>query len=316
MSDNKKIKIIAVVGPTASGKTALGVNICKRFGGEVVSADSMQIYKGMDIATAKPTEKEQEGIIHHLIDFVSPSSEYSVASFCKDAKNAVSKIVSENKLPVVVGGTGLYIDSFLNNISFLENSDSTEIRKKLYEKEKVFGLQALYDELKEIDPLAAEKIHINNKVKIIRALEVYYSTGKTLTQQNGLSKQNLTPYEPLYIGVKYKNREILYEKINKRVDIMMENGLLEEAKSFYSSPVSNTSVNAIGYKELKPFLENKEDLSVCIDNLKKSTRHYAKRQLTWFNRNPDIHWVYKDTFKTENDINNYVFNLIESFLRK
>ncbi len=316
MSSFEKIKVIAVVGPTASGKTALGVNICKRFGGEVVSADSMQIYKGMDIATAKPAKEETNGVKHHLIDFVLPSENYSVASFCDDAKKAVSEIVDDKKLPVIVGGTGLYTDSFLYNISFLDVPSVGNIREELYKKEKEHGIEPLYNELKKIDPVAAEKIHINNKVKVIRALEVYYSTGKTITQQEELSKQEPSPYEPLYIGINYKNRDILYDRINKRVDIMMQNGLLDEAKEFYSSPFSETAVNAIGYKELKPFLDGSEDLDTCIENLKKSTRHYAKRQLTWFNRNKDINWVYKDMFKTDAEMNNYVFSLIEDFLRK
>lgn len=312
----EKTKLIAVVGPTASGKTELGVKICKKFNGEVISSDSMQIYKGMNIATAKPTAEEMQGIKHYLIDYISPQQEYSVASFVKDAKGAVEEIVSKGKLPVVVGGTGLYTDSFIENITFFDEPSSKEIRNKLFLREKNEGIEGLYAELKQIDPVSASNIHINNKVKIIRALEVYYTTGMTITKQNEQSKNTPSDYEPLYIGITYKNRDLLYERINRRVDLMLQKGLLAEAEMFYSAGFSDTSVNAIGYKELKPYLDGTEALDVCIENLKRSTRHYAKRQLTWFNRNKNVNWIYPDTFEAKEAMFEYVFSLIDEFLRK
>ena len=225
-----KIKVIVIVGPTASGKTSLGIHIAKQFNGEVVSGDSMQIYENMDIATAKPTLEEMDGIKHHLIGFVNPQNEYSVASFCEDAKNAVEEIVRSGKTPVIVGGTGLYIDSFINNITFFDDANSPEIREQLYKELNEFGIEKLYNELLLVDSEAAKKIHPNNEVKVIRALEIYRSTGKNLTEQNKQSRNIESEYEPLYIGISYKDREKLYERINKRVDIMLQNGLLEEAK--------------------------------------------------------------------------------------
>ncbi len=311
-----KTKIIAIVGPTASGKTSLGVDICKNFNGEVISADSMQIYKGMDIATAKPTDEEMQGIKHHLINFIEPSAEYSVASFCKDAAKCVELITKNGKLPVIVGGTGLYIDSFINNITFLDNASSESIREELFKRLSEEGIDVLYNELKKIDPLACEKIHPNNSVKVIRALEVYYSSGLTISQQVEQSKNNPSHFDTLFIGLNFKNREILYNRINKRVNVMIENGLIDEAKSFYDGKSSATSVNAIGYKELKPFIDGNIGLTECVENLKKSTRHYAKRQLTWFNRNSEINWFYPDDYCSYEDLKNNVFEKINQFLRR
>ena len=310
-----KTKVIVIVGPTASGKTALGIHIAKKFGGEVVSGDSMQIYEKMDIATAKPTKEEMNGIKHHLIGFVNPQKEYSVASFCEDAKKAVAEIVKNGKTPVIVGGTGLYIDSFINNITFLENSDSEKIREELYKELREFGVEKLYNELLTVDSEAAKKIHPNNEVKVVRALEIYRSTGKTLTEQNELSQQTESEYEPLYIGISYKDREKLYERINTRVDIMLKNGLLEEAKEFYNEYASKTAVNAIGYKELKPFLDGEKSLEECVDHLKQSTRRYAKRQLTWFNRNEKINWVYPDNYENINLLYLEAEEMVKKFLK-
>ncbi len=310
-----KTKVIVIVGPTASGKTALGIHIAKHFNGEVVSGDSMQIYENMDIATAKPTIDEMDGIKHHLIGFVNPQKEYSVASFCEDAKNAVSDIVNRNKTPIIVGGTGLYIDSFINNLTFFNDANSEKVREELYNELNKFGIEKLYNELLLVDSEAAKKIHPNNEVKVIRALEIYRSTGKNLTEQNKQSHQNESEYEPLYIGISYKDREKLYERINKRVDIMLQNGLLEEAKDFYKKYASKTAVNAIGYKELKPFLDGEKTLEDCVDHLKQSTRRYAKRQLTWFNRNENINWVYPDSYEDITLLYNEAERLVKKFLK-
>lgn len=313
MEINEKIKIAAVVGPTASGKTALGVMLAKKLDGEIISADSMQIYKGMNIATAKPDEKEKDGILHYLMDFVLPENEYSVASFCADAKKATEQIVSKGKVPIIVGGTGLYVDSFLENITFFEESDKAETRAMLSKRLEAEGASALYKELAAIDPRAASKLHENNTVKVLRALEIYYSGGKTLTEQVENSRKNPTPYEPLYIGITFKERQSLYDRINKRVDIMLETGLLEEAERFYSEKSSATSVNAIGYKELKPYLDGEKTLCECVENLKRSTRRYAKRQLTWFNRNKNINWFYRDSYASLEAMYADIFSLTNSF---
>jgi len=310
-----KIKVIVIVGPTASGKTALGIHIAKRFNGEVVSGDSMQIYENMDIATAKPTVEEMDGIKHHLIGFVNPESEYSVASFCEDAKNAVNEITEKGKIPVLVGGTGLYIDSFINNVTFFDNANSEKVRNELYKELEEYGIEKLYNELLSVDSEAAKKIHPNNEVRVIRALEIYRLTGETLTEQNKRSHDINSIYEPIFIGISYKDREKLYERINKRVDIMMENGLLEEAKEFYKSYASKTAVNAIGYKELKPFIDGEKSLNDCLEKLKQSTRRYAKRQLTWFNRNEKINWVYPDSYKNTDELYKEAEGLVEKFLK-
>lgn len=311
----KKTKVIVIVGPTASGKTSLGIHIAKQFGGEVISGDSMQIYEKMDIATAKPTAEEMDGVKHHLIGFVNPQDEYSVASFCEDAKKAVSEIKEKGKVPIIVGGTGLYIDSFINNITFFQDASSEKIREELYNELNEFGIEKLYNELISVDSEAAKKIHPNNEVKVIRALEIYRTTGKNLTEQNEQSHQSESEYEPLYIGISYKDREKLYDRINKRVDIMCDNGLLDEAKEFYKEYASKTAVNAIGYKELKPFIDGEKTLEECANHLKQSTRRYAKRQLTWFNRNERINWVYPDTYEDISLLYDEAERLVEEFLK-
>ena len=308
-----KKKAIVVVGATASGKTALGVHIAKRFNGEVISADSMQIYKGMDIATAKPTIEEMDGIKHHLIDFIDVQSQYSVSNYCDDAKVVFDKIIEKDKIPVIVGGTGLYIDSFLSNTKFLEAASSDNVRKELLLEAEKNGIESLYEQLKAIDPDAAKNIHPNNTVRVVRALEIYRTTGKTLTEQNKLSHAVESDIEPLYIGINYADRENLYSRINLRVDLMLEAGLLEEAKDFFKMNPSKTAFNAIGYKELKPFIDGDLAFDVCVENLKRETRRYAKRQITWFKRNKNINWVYADKLSKE-ELLETVDNLINEYL--
>lgn len=306
-------KAIVVVGPTASGKTSLGVYICKKFGGEVISCDSMQIYKEMSVSTAKPTPEETKDIKHHLIDVISVTQSYSVSEYCKDAQKAFDDIISRGKLPVFVGGTGLYIDSFLSNTKFLEGASSEKIREELQKELAEKGIDALYNELINVDPEAAEKIHPNNTKRVLRALEVYRTTGMTISEQARLSHNEQSSVEPLYIGITFNDREKLYERINKRVDLMLENGLLEEAKALYSGDFSSTAVASIGCKEMKPFLDGEKSLDACIEKLKLNTRHYAKRQLTWFRRNDKINWVYPDLCTTE-ELYNQVDTLIKAFL--
>lgn len=307
-----KRKAVVVVGPTASGKTALGVNICKAFNGEVISADSMQIYKGLQISTAKPDSIEMDGVKHHLIDFLDVSQKYSVSDYCKDARAIFDDVISRGKLPVIVGGTGLYIDSFLTNTEFLDDASSDDVRNGLFKELNEKGAEFMHNKLRDIDPEAAEKIHPNNTVRVIRALEVYKTTGKTITQQALESHKVESDIEPLYIGISYNDREKLYDRINLRVDLMLEKGLLDEARSFFGSNPSKTAFNSIGCKELKPYIDNEKSLDECVEQLKRSTRRYAKRQLTWFKRNPDIHWFYPDL--NDGDINLQVFDLINKFL--
>ncbi|MBQ8210528.1 MAG: tRNA (adenosine(37)-N6)-dimethylallyltransferase MiaA [Clostridia bacterium] len=289
-----KIKVIAVTGPTASGKTGLAIEIAKAFGGEVVSADSMQIYKGMDIATAKPTADEMQGIPHHLIDFVDTADTYSVAQYVEDSKRCISDISARGKVPVVAGGTGLYVDSLLSGIDFGFVPDNTEVRKQLKEQAEKEGSAVLFEKLKEIDPETASKLHENNEGRIIRALEVYYLTGETLTQQKIKSRQNGSDYDVLYICIEYLDRQKLYDRIEKRVDLMVRAGLLDEAKAYIDLADESTAKQAIGYKELKPYFYGEMTLDEALDNLKKETRHYAKRQLTWFRRHEERFCVYPD----------------------
>ena len=283
-----KIKIICVVGATASGKTALGVELAKRLGGEIISADSMQVYKGMSVATAAADEDEQQGIPHHLLEFLPPEERFSVADFVSLAKKTALEISERGNIPIIVGGTGLFIDSLVNNISFSDVGIDEELRKRLSEKDT----DELYDELQRVDKTAAEAIHKKNRKRVIRALELYYG-GTSKTVQNENSKNEESPFEALYIGIDYKSRENLYERINRRVDLMLEKGLLDEARAM-AEKSGATSKQAIGHKELLPYINGECPLSEATENLRRETRRYAKRQLTWFRRNKNIIWLYAD----------------------
>ncbi len=306
-----KIPLIAVVGPTASGKTSLAVEICKRIGAEAVSCDSMQIYKGMDIATAKPTAEEMQGIPHHLIGFLSPDEPFSVAKYCEMARNAITDINGRNKEAVLVGGTGLYYNSLVDNIEFLPEETDFEYREMLKKQASEQGAQALLDKLYEVDPEAAKQLHVNNLGRIIRALEIYHTTGKTKTMQNEQSVLNPTPFITTAICLDARDRQFLYDRINKRVDLMLEAGLLEEAKAFFDSPLGRTARQAIGYKELYPYFNGEKSLEKCIENLKMQTRRYAKRQLTWFRRDPKINFLYIDDYPSREELLNAATDIIE-----
>ncbi|MCI6616186.1 tRNA (adenosine(37)-N6)-dimethylallyltransferase MiaA [Ruminococcus sp.] len=293
------IKVVSIVGPTASGKTKLAVKLAKKFNGEIVSADSMQIYKGMQIATAKPTFDETEGIKHHLIDFVSPDETYSVAMFVKDASKCIADINSRGKLPFIVGGTGLYVDSLLNNITFNEEQRDEKLSLELRKIYEVQGIDTLLEMLSEFDIDSANRLKAErNPKRIIRAIEFYKTTGITITEQNEKSKLEKSPYRPIKIGLNFKDRAKLYERINKRVDLMLENGLVNEAKDVLSNKLSFTSVKAIGYKELLPYFNGEKTLDECVEKLKMETRRYAKRQITWFKRDLDINWLYADDYNS------------------
>lgn len=306
-----KIPLIAIVGPTASGKTSLAVEICRRYDAEAVSCDSMQIYKGMDIATAKPTAEEMKDVPHHLIGFISPDETFSVAKYCETARNTIFDITSRNKKSVLVGGTGLYYSSLTENIEFLPEETDFIYREMLRKRAETEGAQVLLDELAAIDPEAAGKLHINNLGRIIRALEIHHTTGKTKSIQNELSKQKPSPFKTVTICLDTRDRQVLYDRINRRVDLMLDAGLIEEARAFFASPLGRTAKQAIGYKELDPYFKGEKSLEECVDNLKMQTRRYAKRQLTWFRRNEKINFLYIDDYTGSNDLYDAACEIIE-----
>lgn len=306
-----KIRTVFIVGPTASGKTGLGVSLAEKFSGEIVSADSMQIYKGIHIASAAPDMQEMRGIPHHLLEFLEPSDSYSVADYVKAARAVIADIEKRGRLPIVVGGTGLYISSLADNTEYTEEETDYELRRSLESRFDEIGAEQMLRELAEFDPDTAARLHPNNRRRIIRAFEVYKTTGKTVTEQNALSHLGEEYIEPLLIGINYRDREKLYERINRRVDIMLESGLLEEAKTAVLQ--SGGAVQAIGHKELSGFLKGEYTLEEAVENLKRQTRRYAKRQLTWFNRDKRINWIYAD--ETE-DLFAEAARLTEDFLQR
>lgn len=305
------IKTVFIVGPTASGKTALGISLAERFSGEVVSADSMQIYKGIHIASAAPETQEMRGIPHHLLEFLEPTESFSVADYVTAARGIIKDIESRGKLPIAVGGTGLYISSLADNTEYTEEKTDYELRKRLECRFDEIGAEQMLKELAEFDPDTAARLHPNNRRRIIRAFEVYRTTGKTITEQNAASHTGEKYIEPLLIGITYRDRERLYERINLRVDIMLKNGLLEEAKTALLN--NGGAVQAIGHKELSGYFEGKCSLDEAVENLKRQTRRYAKRQLTWFNRDSRINWIYADETK---DAAAFAAEITEKFLER
>lgn len=284
----EKTKIICVVGATASGKTDLAVKLAKAVDGEIISADSMQVYKNMPIATAVATKEEQDGVVHHLVEFLDADQTFSVADFVERAKVLIDEITARGRVPIVAGGTGLFVDSLVKNISFSEVGSNAEIRNELAEKSN----EELYERLLNLDPKSAEDIHPNNRKRVIRALELCMS-GTSKTEQNENSMLIDSPYDALYIGIGYQDRQKLYDRINKRVDLMLEAGLENEARQMLGKQ-GLTARQAIGHKELQPYIDGKITLDEATENLKRETRRYAKRQLTWFRRNENINWLYAD----------------------
>ncbi|MEE3427695.1 MAG: tRNA (adenosine(37)-N6)-dimethylallyltransferase MiaA [Ruminococcus sp.] len=306
-------KLFVIVGPTASGKTSLSIELAKIYDGEIVSADSMQIYRGMNIATAKPTEEEMQGIKHHLIGFLDADQSYSVGKYVDDAKDAVEDIISRDKFPILCGGTGLYIDSFLNGIEFIDNSSDPDLRAELNKIGEEKGIDSLLNILLEIDPYSYRRLfEERNQKRIVRAIEFYKTTGITITKQIENSKSNDPEYNYMIFGLKAFDRQFLYDRINKRVDIMVKNGLVEEAEKVLKSDLSETASKAIGYKQLKPYFEGAASLEECIDRIKTETRHYAKRQLTWFRRNNNINWINIDELKSIDEQIDYIKGLIDN----
>ena len=285
-------KVIVICGPTASGKTALSIELAKRINGEVVPADSMQIYDEMSIGTAKPDEEEMQGIKHYLIGNVSPTTRYSVSDYKSDAMNAIEEIINKNKMPIVVGGTGLYVNSLIYGIDYPEVKTDLEYREELEKIAKKEGLKHLYEKAMQIDPEAAKNISENDKKRIIRILEIYKETGKTKTQLEIESRKNGVPYDYRVFAINMP-REILYDRINRRVDIMIERGLIDEVKQLYEKygEELRTAVQGIGYKEVIDYLNGVYSKEEMVEKIKMETRRYAKRQLTWFRKIQDIIWI-------------------------
>ena len=291
MNENIKPKIYGVVGPTASGKTEYAIELAKKCGGEVVSCDSMQIYKHMDIGTAKPTQEEMDGIPHHMIDIAEPWESYSVARFVSEARACIDEVLERGRVPILCGGTGLYFDSVIKNIDFSEIESDPDYRSELMQTAKENGNEYVHDMLKKIDPKSAEAVHPNNLKRVIRALEIYKTTGKSKTEIDRESVRE-SIYDAEIYGLN-RPREELYERINRRVDIMLENGLLDEVKSLLEMGISRdaTSMQAIGYKELAEYFEGSCKLFEAVEKIKQESRRYAKRQLTWFRKNKEIIWL-------------------------
>ena len=286
-----KPKVIVICGPTASGKTALSIELAKKINGEIVSCDSMQIYKDMDIGTAKPTIEEMQGIKHYMLDFVSPDERYSVADYKKQAKQAIREIIEKGKVPIVVGGTGLYVDSLIYEIEYQNIEFDEKYRKQLEERSEKEGLEVLYNEAKKIDPEAITKISQNDKKRILRILEIYNATGKNKTEQEKESRKNEVEFDYKVYAISW-DREKLYDRINQRVDIMIDQGLIEEVQKIYSKYNKfPTAMQGLGYKEVLEYLEGKCNKQEMIDKIKQETRRYAKRQLTWFRKNKQTIWL-------------------------
>ena len=293
--------IIVVTGPTATGKTALGIVLAKQYNGEVVSADSMQIYKRMDIGTAKPTPEEIGDIPHHMIDIVDPAESYSVAQYVEDAAACVDDILARGKLPIIVGGTNLYIDSLISGRTFADQPGDPAVRQALLDRYDAIGGEAMRQELAAVDPERAEKLHPSDKRRIVRALEIFRLTGKTITQHDAETKLLPPRYNATQFALTFSDRARLYDRINRRVDIMVEAGLFDEVRTLLAEGLSAhcTAMQAIGYKEVVRALEGELTDQEAIDLIKQESRRYAKRQLTWLRRNPDLRWI---SWETEPDL--------------
>ena len=293
--------IICLAGPTASGKTALAVELAKEFDGEVVSCDSMQVYRRMDIGTAKPTKEEMQGIPHHMIDVASPEEDYSVSRYCAQAAPIVEDIVARGKTAIIAGGTGLYMDSLIRGNDFAP-FPSTGVRQRLEAQADAEGLEAMADWLRSVDPEAAERIH--DRKRILRALEVYLETGETITEHNRRTQAIPPRFTPVWLGLDFEDRQQLYDRIDLRVTKMLEMGLLEEIRELLASgvPEKATAMQAIGYKEFVDALACRETLEAAADQVRQSSRRYAKRQLTWFRRNKAMHWLIREKQTTGEDI--------------
>ena len=295
--NREKPRLIAIVGPTASGKTALSVRLAQALQGDVLCCDSMQIYRRMDIGTAKPTAEEQAGIRHRLFDFVEPSEAYSCADYVRDAQAELEAVYAEGRLPILCGGTGLYLDSLLRGGGFEETEVDTALRAELMQYAAEHGNHALHQRLLEVDSESAERIHENNVKRVVRALEIYMTTGMTKTEADLRSRKEESPYRATVIGIRFQDRELLYDRIGQRVDRMLADGLLDETRALLDEGVfarNATAAQAIGYKELLGYLNGEQTKEEAVELLKRSTRRYAKRQLTWFGAKEYVRWIDAD----------------------
>ena len=292
----EKISLLVIGGPTASGKTRLAAELALHCGGEVVSADSMQIYRGMEIGTAKPTPEETLGVPHHLMDFVEPGQSFSVADYVALARETVGDIHSRGRLPVLAGGTGLYIRSLITNTQFTEADSDPVLRAELAQRAAREGTDALMRELRSFDPESAQRIEPRNQPRLIRAIELYRTTGVTMTEHLRRSRLAPSPYRVCFLCLGFRDRERLYERINRRVDEMFRRGLVEEARELLETPGGATAMQAIGYKELLPYFRGEISLREAQDTIKRETRRYAKRQLTWFRREEQARWLFVDDY--------------------
>lgn len=304
-----------IAGPTASGKTALAIAFAKAVNGEVVSADSMQIYGDVAVGTARPTTGEMAGVPHHLMGFLPLDDKYSVARYQEDATAVFEEIYRRGKTPVMCGGTGLYIQSFMENRQLFEEQPNPELRKQYQELAQREGNEVLLERLRQIDPETAERLHVNDLNRIVRALEVYDATGQTISQQVALSHSVPSPYTPCLFVLDFRDRQNLYDRINRRVDIMLENGLLDEAKRVLTTDPEATVTQAIGYKEFLPYFEGTISLEEAADRLRQQTRRYAKRQLSWFRRMQGVHTLWVDEFDSAAALAEHAVALFCEFLK-
>ena len=309
-----KPRVVAIGGPTATGKTALSVALAKRFGGEIISADSMQIYQGLDVGTAKVTPEEMQGVPHHLVGFLAPEQAFSVADFTTLAGKTITQLTAQGKLPLVVGGTGLYITSLLNGIGFTPEKVDPAIRQELQARLQAEGSQALYAELAAVDPGYAAKVHPNNTPRVIRALELYRATGRKMSAEREAARPAEKPYCSLCLCLTCRDRTLLYQRIDTRCDRMMQSGILEEAKLVYDHrDTYRTAAQAIGYKEFVDALDGRCTIEEAADLVRQSSRRYAKRQLTWFRRNKAIHWLIREAGDTGREILENARRIVSDF---
>lgn len=296
-----KKPLIIIAGPTAVGKTDLSISLAKKIGGEIISADSMQVYRGLDIGSAKVTTEEMDGVFHHLIDILDFDEEFNVFLFKELAEKSIEDIYSRGNIPIICGGTGFYIQALLYDVSF-SKEDNSKIRAELEKRVDNEGAEVLYKELHEIDPKSAEIIHPNNVKRIIRALEYFKLNGKLFSEHNETEKQKESPYNFMYFVID-DDRELLYQRINKRVDVMLSKGLVDEVKTLYEKGlrIGMTSAEGIGYKQLLPYLEGEISLDEATEKIKQDSRHYAKRQLTWFRREKETTWVDRAEFDSDQE---------------
>ena len=308
-----KNKLIILAGPTASGKTSVSIDLAKRLGGEIISADSMQVYKYMDVGTAKISVEEMQGVKHHLIDVLDPKEDFNIVKFQNMVKCSIEEIVKNGHIPILVGGTGFYIQSVIYDIDFNNEDDNSSVRKKLEEEYDAFGADFMHEKLKKIDIVSAQTIHKNNKKRIIRAIEYFLMNNEPISSHNEVQREKKSPYDYRFF-VLNPPRDILYERINKRVDIMVENGLVDEVKKLREMGLStaNISMQGIGYKEIIEYLDGEVSLETAIENIKQNTRHMAKRQVTWFKREKDVIYVDPFSFESNDKIVDYMIEKINT----